>query len=158
MAQQTLLDPFEIWKNLYDKTESKWNEVLHETMEKEAFSEWLGQVQNAYLQYQKFVQTTTDKYLKQMNLPTREEISNVASLIISLEEKVEDLDQKFEDQLSENTSMIEINKLKSSIAKLDKKIDNLLKAVQVVELSASSAVEPSKKASAQEDGKKNINA
>ncbi|MDP4106870.1 MAG: poly(R)-hydroxyalkanoic acid synthase subunit PhaE, partial [Bacillota bacterium] len=81
MAEQ-FLDPFAVWKNMYDKTEAKWNEVLHETMQKEGFSEWLGQVQNAYLQYQQLVQKSTDNYLKQVNIPTRDEISNVASLII----------------------------------------------------------------------------
>ncbi len=130
MTQQTFLDPFAIWKSMYEKTESKLNEVLHETMQKEAFSEWMGQVQNAYLQYQKFVQTTSDNYLKQVNIPTRSEVSNVASLIINLEEKVDGLDQKIEEELLVNSASSEISKLKSSIAKLDKKIDSLLKVVQ----------------------------
>lgn len=130
MAEQ-FLDPFAVWKNMYDKTEAKWNEVLHETMQKEGFSEWLGQVQNAYLQYQQLVQKSTDNYLKQVNIPTRDEISNVASLIINLEEKVENLDQKIEDELLANSASSEINKLKTSITKLDKKLDSILKAVQI---------------------------
>ncbi|MDP4107353.1 MAG: poly(R)-hydroxyalkanoic acid synthase subunit PhaE, partial [Bacillota bacterium] len=95
------------------------------------FSEWLGQVQNAYLQYQQLVQKSTDNYLKQVNIPTRDEISNVASLIINLEEKVENLDQKIEDELLANSASSEINKLKTSITKLDKKLDSILKAVQI---------------------------
>lgn len=130
MTQKTKLDPFAVWKGIYEKTEEKWNDVIHETMQKEAFSEWMGQVQNGYLQYQSAVQNTTDAYLKQVNMPTRDEISNVASLIINLEEKVENLDQKIEDELLVNNSQSEINKLKASIAKLDKKIDTLLKVVQ----------------------------
>ncbi|NMD70448.1 polyhydroxyalkanoate biosynthesis repressor PhaR [Bacillus sp. DNRA2] len=133
MTQNKFLDPFAIWKGLYDQTESKVNEVLHETMQKEAFSEWMGQVQNGYLQYQQFVQNSTEGYLKQVNVPTREEISSIASLIINLEEKVEDLDQKIEEELLTNSAASEINKLKSSIAKLDKKIDTLLKAIQVTD-------------------------
>lgn len=145
LAQQ-FLDPFAVWKSVYDKTEAKWNEVLHETMQKEAFSEWLGQVQNAYLQYQQIVQKTTDNYLKQVNLPTRDEISNVASLIINLEEKVENLDQKIEDELLENSASAEINKLKTSISKLDKKLDSILKAVQIpFETVPSSPAEDNKK-------------
>ena len=145
MAQQ-FLDPFAVWKSMYDKTEAKWNEVLHETMQKESFSEWLGQVQNAYLQYQQVVQKTTDSYLKQVNLPTRDEISNVASLIINLEEKVENLDQKIEDELLGSSANAEINKLKSSINKLDKKLDSILKAVQIpFETVPSSPAEDNKK-------------
>lgn len=137
MSQQPVMDPFAIWKNVYEQTETKWNEVIHETMQKEAFSEWMGQVQNAYLQYQQAVQNTTDTYLKQVNMPTREDIANVASLVINLEEKVENLDQKLEnleDERTSNSSSTEINRLKSSIARLDKKIETILKAVQQLEV------------------------
>mgnify|MGYP000913099512 CR=1 FL=1 len=137
MSQQPVMDPFAIWKNVYEQTETKWNEVIHETMQKEAFSEWMGQVQNAYLQYQQALQNTTDTYLKQVNMPTREDIANVASLVINLEEKVENLDQKLEnleDERTNNPSSTEINRLKSSIARLDKKIETILKAVQQLEV------------------------
>lgn len=133
MTQKNFLDPFQVWKSMYDQTESKMNEVIHETMQKEGFSEWMGQVQNGYLQYQQMVQKTTEGYLKQANMPTRDEISSIASLIINLEEKVEDLDEKIEEELLTNSAASEINKLKASISKLDKKIDTLLKAIQVTE-------------------------
>jgi polyhydroxyalkanoic acid synthase PhaR subunit len=159
LTQQTFLDPFAIWKSMYEKTESKLNEVLHETMQKEAFSEWMGQVQNSYLQYQKFVQTSADNYLKQVNLPTRSEVSNVASLIINLEEKVDGLDQKIEEELLVNSSSSEISKLKSSIAKLDKKIDSLLKVVQQpVESAPAAAPQVTVPASKAEENKKSPNA
>ena len=119
-----------------NKQETKWNEVIHETMQKEAFSEWMGQVQNAYLQYQQAVQNTTDSYLKQVNMPTREDIANVASLVINLEEKVENLDQKLEkleDESVSNPTSTEINRLKSSIARLDKKVESILRVVQQLE-------------------------
>lgn len=130
MTQQTLLDPFSLWKNLYEKTEANLNEILNETLQKESFAEYLGHVQSTFLQYQQFIQTTTDKYLKQMNMPTREEISNIASLIINVEDKVENLDQKVEDELLSNPLSAEINKLKTNVAKIDKKMDQILKALQ----------------------------
>ncbi|KAB7707178.1 polyhydroxyalkanoate biosynthesis repressor PhaR [Bacillus aerolatus] len=130
MTQETTLDPFALWKNMYEKTEANLNDVIHETLQKEAFSEWLGNYQNAFLQYQSFVQKTTENYLKQINMPTREEISSVASLIINVEEKIENLDQKVEDELLTNPSTAEINKLKVSVSKLDKKMDQILKLLQ----------------------------
>lgn len=160
MTQQSFLDPFAIWKNMYEKTESKLNEVIHETMQKESFSEWMGQIQNAYLQYQKLVQTSADNYLKQVNLPTRDEISSIASLIINLEEKVENLDQKIEDELLVNSSSSEMNKLKTSISRLDKKMDSILKAVQqpIEPASVSSYAAAPAPASKPEENKKNPNA
>lgn len=132
LAQQTLLDPFTLWKSIYEKTEANLNETIHETLQKEAFSEYLGQVQSSYLQYQQFIQNSTDNYLKQINMPTREEISNIASLIIHVEEKVDNIEQKLEDEPLTNPSASEINKLKTSISKLDKKMDQLIKALNKV--------------------------
>ncbi|WP_338750671.1 poly(R)-hydroxyalkanoic acid synthase subunit PhaE [Bacillus sp. FJAT-52991] len=141
MTQQTLPDPFTVWKSFYEKTEASWNDILHETMQQEAYSEWMGQTQSAYLQFQELIQKTTEAYLKQINMPTREEISSVASLIINLEEKVEDLDQKVEDELLNSPALAEITKLKTTVIRLDKKMDRILKALQQVE-EAASAPEP----------------
>lgn len=133
MAEKTTMDPFSMWKSLYDKTEGNLNEVLNETLKTEAFSEWLGQVQSGYLQYQELVQNSTDVYLKQINMPTREEISSIASLVIQVEEKVENLDQKIDDELLNNPVAAEITKLKTSISKLDRKMDQILKIVKTVQ-------------------------
>ncbi|MGM7636394.1 poly(R)-hydroxyalkanoic acid synthase subunit PhaE [Bacillus sp. Hm123] len=144
MTQQTLPDPFTVWKSFYEKTEASWNDVLHETMQQEAYAEWMGQTQNAYLQFQELIQKTTDAYLKQMNMPTREEISSVASLIINVEEKVEELDQKVEDELLNSPTLAEISKLKTTVARLDKKMDRVLKALQQVEEAATAPEQPEK--------------
>lgn len=128
MTQQTLLDPFALWMNMYQKAEENLSETFNAALQREEFSEFLGNVQSSYLQYQKLVQTTTDTYLKHINMPTREEISNIASLIINVEEKVDSLDQRVEDELLTNSS--EIGKLKTYISKLDKKMDQILKFME----------------------------
>ncbi|MGM9928542.1 MAG: poly(R)-hydroxyalkanoic acid synthase subunit PhaE [Bacillus sp. (in: firmicutes)] len=139
MSEKTTLDPFKIWKSMYDKTEAGLSDVLNETLKTEAFSEWLGQVQSGYLQYQKFIQNTTDEYLRQINVPTREEISNIATLIINVEEKLESLDEKFDEEISNETASLEIGKLKTSIARLDKKMDQILKSIEQIQIIATPA-------------------
>ncbi|MEH6940552.1 poly(R)-hydroxyalkanoic acid synthase subunit PhaE [Bacillus sp. JJ722] len=142
MAEKTTMDPFSLWKSLYDKTEGNLSEVINETLKTEAFSEWLGQVQSGYLQYQELVQNSTDVYLKQINMPTREEISSIASLVIQVEEKVESLDQKIDDELLNNPVAAEIAKLKTSISKLDRKMDQILKVVKTAQLEQEKEVDP----------------
>lgn len=134
MTEKKMLDPFMVWKDLYDKTEENVTQVLHETLKTEAFSEWLGQVQSGYLQYQQFVQKTTDEYLKQMNMPTRDEISNIASLIINVEEKVDTLEEKIEDERLNVELSNEMSKIKGNISKLDKKLDQILIMMQESQL------------------------
>lgn len=125
---QNLFDPFGMWKDMYDKAEPNLSEAIHETIQKEEFAEWLGQLQSGFLQYQKMIQNTTDAYLKQSNIPTREEVSNIASLIINLEEKVDSLEEQLEDKTMSNQVSSEISKLKTSISKLDKKVDQAIKS------------------------------
>ena len=134
MTEKKMLDPFMVWKDLYDKTEENVTQVLHETLKTEAFSEWLGQVQSGYLQYQQFVQKTTDEYLKQMNMPTRDEISSIASLIINVEEKVDTLEEKIEDERLNVELSNEMSKIKGNISKLDKKLDQILIMMQESQL------------------------
>lgn len=145
MAQETILDPFKLWKAMYDKAETNFNEIVNEIIHKEAFAEWLGQVQLGYLQYQELIQNTTDTYLKQINVPTREEISNIASLVINVEEKVETLQEKIEDEILDKDKSVsaEIAKLKTNISKLDKKMDQILNYFKQMEEAANKAHAPS---------------
>lgn len=130
MTEEKMFNPFLLWKSMYETTESNLSKVIDDTLGKEEYAEFLGNVQNEYLQYQKWIQSTTDTYLTQMNIPTRDEISSMASLIINLEEKVENLNETIEeDQLNQSVTS-EISKIKTNISKLDKKLNQILKALE----------------------------
>ncbi|MER2061082.1 MAG: polyhydroxyalkanoate biosynthesis repressor PhaR, partial [Niallia sp.] len=80
MTQKIPFEPLKMWKDMYEHTEKSWNDAIQETLGKEAFSEGLGQIQSSYLQYHEIFSNLTEVYLKQANIPTRDEIANVASL------------------------------------------------------------------------------
>ncbi|SES38753.1 polyhydroxyalkanoate biosynthesis repressor PhaR [Psychrobacillus sp. OK032] len=132
MTQTTSFDAFTMWKNVYEKTESTWRDAIQDTLGKESFAESLGQIQSQYLQYQGFLNKITESYLKQANMPSRDEIANIASLVINVESKMDDL----EDQMDVNKfdTSKEIEQLKKGLNNLDKKLD------KVIELLANSLV------------------
>jgi polyhydroxyalkanoic acid synthase PhaR subunit len=134
VSKQNPFDPFAMWKNLYDKTESQWSKAFDESMRKEDFSEWMGQFLNMYLQYQDMVKQSTEKYLSQANVPSRADLSNLASLIVNLEAKVDNLEEMIEEDLSHQISSLnegqEINRLKSDINDINKKLDQVLEFIQ----------------------------
>ena len=127
MTQKISFEPFTMWKDMYEHTEKAWSDVIQDTLGKESFSEGLGQIQSSYLQYQEMINNLTEAYFKQANIPTPDEIANVAALVINLEEKIDTID----DQLYENseTSSKEIGQLKRTISKLEKKFDKILEAI-----------------------------
>lgn len=128
MNQATALDPFNFWKDIYEKTESTWRGTIQDTLGTEQFAQGLGQVQNQYLQYQELVKTLTESYLKQANIPSIEEIAKVASMIVNVDTKIDDLDDLIYQQ-KEKTS-IEIVQLKQDISNLEKKLDQLLEILK----------------------------
>lgn len=124
MTQTTSFDVFTMWKNVYEKTESTWRDAIQDTLGKESFAESLGQIQSQYLQYQGIVNKMTESYLKQVNLPSRDEIANVASLIINVESKVDDLEDQMDAHKADTSR--EIDQLKKAVTNLDKKLDRVL--------------------------------
>ena len=127
MTQKIPFEPFTIWKDMYEQSEKAWSDVIQDTLGKESFSESLGQIQSNYLQYHEIISNLLDAYFKQVNIPTRSEVANVASLVINLEDKVDNID----DQLYENGESVtkEINQLKRAIGNLEKKFDKVLEAI-----------------------------
>jgi polyhydroxyalkanoic acid synthase PhaR subunit len=132
LSQTLPLDPFKMWKSIYEQTEANWNDVIQESLKKESFSEGMGETLNYYLQYQELAKGTTESYLKQMNMPTRGELADVASLVINLEGKVDDLEDKFDDELSKLDASKEISQLRRAFTNLERKLDKVLEAVEVL--------------------------
>lgn len=129
MPQSKLMDPFAIWKDMYEKTEETWSDILIESMKDEAFSQGLGQTLNNHLQSTEIVSGMADAYLKQLNMPTRDEIASLATLVINLEEKVDDLQDNIEDEFSQDQTSVDVGNLKDSVSKLDLKLSQILEII-----------------------------
>ena len=130
MTRKVPFEPFTMWKEMYGHTETVWNDVIQDTLGKESFSEGLGQIQSSYLQYQEMINNLTEAYFKQANIPTPEEIANVAALVINLEEKIDTIDDQFYDN-SEAVSK-ELSQLKQTVSNLENKLDQILEAISTL--------------------------
>src|SRR5437016_14569604 len=89
-------DPFELWRQIYDTNERAWNAVLERTVNNPAFAESSGKILETFLAAQKTVRDNMRSYLEQINLPTREDIARLGELIVALEEKVDQLDDRLD--------------------------------------------------------------
>jgi polyhydroxyalkanoic acid synthase PhaR subunit len=87
-------DPFELWRQIYETNERAWNTILERTVSSPAFAESSGKFLETFLSAQKTVRDNMRTYLEQVNLPTREDVSRLGELIVSLEEKVDQLDDR----------------------------------------------------------------
>src|ERR671933_960054 len=89
-------DPFELWRQIYETNERAWNTVLERTVSNPAFAESSGKLLRRHVSAQKTVRDNMRSYLEQINLPTREDIARLGELIVALEEKVDQLDDRLE--------------------------------------------------------------
>src|SRR5438270_5828042 len=87
-------DPFELWRQIYETNERAWNAVLERTVNNPAFAESSGKILETFLSAQKTVRDNMRQYLEGINLPTREDIARLGELIVALEEKVDQLDDR----------------------------------------------------------------
>jgi polyhydroxyalkanoic acid synthase PhaR subunit len=131
MAQKVSFEPFTIWKDMYEQTEKTWHDIIQNTLGTESFSEGLGQIQSSYLQLHEMFSEAAETYFKQANIPTPDEIANVASLVINLEEKVDTIDDQLFQSSQANTT--ELSSIKNAIANLDRKFDVLVTSLEAID-------------------------
>jgi len=89
-------DPFELWRQIYDANERAWNETIERAMAQPGFAEQSGKMMETFLAGQKATREGMRTWLEAINVPTREDIARLGELIIGLEEKVDQLDDRLE--------------------------------------------------------------
>ena len=89
-------DPFEVWRELYDANERAWNAALEQAMGSPEFGESSGKLLETMLAAQKLVRDNMRTYLETMNVPTREDIARLGELVVGLEEKIDQLADRFD--------------------------------------------------------------
>lgn len=130
LSNQKTLDPFSFWKDYYRNVESYLGEAIDEKMRTDEFSEWMGNILDVNLLYKQMADKTTKQYLEQMNLPSRDDLANLSSLIVNLDTKVDDLEEKVEEnidaQISQAVVKKELTQLKKDVKDIGTKLDEVL--------------------------------
>ena len=88
-------DPFELWKQIYEANERAWNGALEQAMATPAFAESQGKFMEALLNGQQTLRQQMRAYQEALNVPTREDIARLGELIVGLEEKIDQLGDRF---------------------------------------------------------------
>ena len=87
-------DPFEMWRKFYDANETAWTKAAQETTSSEAFAEMQGRMLETFLAFQKGARDAMNTQLATLNLPSRDDVARLGELILGLEEKIDQLDDR----------------------------------------------------------------
>jgi polyhydroxyalkanoic acid synthase PhaR subunit len=138
-------DPFQFWRDLYaqsyGQSESAWGKTLEQGMGTEAFASMIGQSLDAYATFHKTLRESLNRYLETMNVPTHDDFGRIGAQIVSLERKVDALDEKLDDiqdRLAARDRLLEdllkrleqqdgkLNELSDSLELRDRKVEDML--------------------------------
>jgi len=124
-------DPLTLMRQWYDASSEAWAKAAGDLVGNEAVLEVGSQLVDSYASFQKTFSRASEQYYHGLQLPTRSDIARVAGLVVALEEKVDRIDEAFEDfeygyakpATAENAAVLE-----ERLTHTDGKLDELIQA------------------------------
>jgi len=120
------LNFYDMWKDFYSQS----SKLFDEKFGNDYPSQGMGQLLEMNLQFKKMIDESTLKYLEFMNVPSRNDIANISSLIVNVDAKVDDLEEKLEEKLENSEDQVsfksELSNVKKDMKNLDNKLNQIL--------------------------------
>lgn len=127
------LNFYDMWKDFYSQS----SKFFDENVSKDFPSQGMGQLLEMNLQFKKILDESTLRYLEFMNVPTRNDIANISSLIVNVDAKVDDIEEILEEKLDSNEGQdsykTELSNLKKDMKSLDNKLNQILSLIKAPE-------------------------
>lgn len=127
----------EMWKEMYFKNEAAMSDAFREFISTQTFVGFINQALEQNLSYEKILRQSIDKYMEMSPVPSKKDISRVAELVISLEEKIDEMEYQFSQTMATMTDILgkmvdsqakvkeEVNALGEHLNKVEKKMDTI---------------------------------
>lgn len=116
---------YETWKDFYFQSSNTFDEKVKEDFP----TQGVGQVLEMNLLFKKMLDEMTENYLESVNIPTRNDLASISSLIINVDSKVDDLEELVEGLASTQPSQSlqkELTDVKKDVKNLDQKLNEIL--------------------------------
>lgn len=96
-----MFNPYKFWKNVYFTGEDSLASITRKAVETNMFANGVDFVLNSYLQYLRMQKEYTTQITNHMPFASRWDMARVAKLVISLENKVDRIEDGLFDELAE---------------------------------------------------------
>ena len=132
----TPADPYTFFKQWYEASSETWSKVVGDIIGEEKFVENASQIMESYTSHYMVTRRANEDYFRNLQLPTRSDLVRVAEIIIALEEKVDRIDEAFDDikdgssQLATRDSLTD---LEVRLGRVEKKLDTLSSVLEKLE-------------------------
>ena len=126
-------DPLEFAVQWYNATSGPFSEFVQDALEEERFLEPASQWLQSYASFYKVFRERSEEYLKSLQVPVRSDITRVAGLVVALEDKVDRLEEAFEEfeyGYAKPATAEEVGELEKRLDRVEGKLDRLLAALE----------------------------
>lgn len=129
-TQSTFPDPFTVFKQWYEATSGIWSRLADDVVANQEILRASSDFLDSYARLYRALRTGNEEYWHNLQLPTRSDIARVADLVVSLEEKVDSIDDALDD-LSEQVKMDDGRvAIEKRIDRLEQRLEHVAKEQQ----------------------------
>ncbi|MDD2620732.1 MAG: hypothetical protein PHC92_08720 [Syntrophomonadaceae bacterium] len=96
-----MFNPYTFWKKYYFSGEDTLSAVTRKSVETSAFANGVDVILNAYLQYLRMNKEITSSLTDKMPFASKHDMARVAKLVITLENKIDRLEDSLFDEIEE---------------------------------------------------------
>src|SRR5690348_10788056 len=89
-------DPIAMWKKMVESNEQNWTKFMAQMVATPEFAAGLGRTASSQASMREAVRRSAQAYLEAANMPSREDLARIASQIVALDAKVDDLADRLE--------------------------------------------------------------
>jgi polyhydroxyalkanoic acid synthase PhaR subunit len=133
-------DPLQFATRWYNATSGPFSDFIGDLIEREEMLDTSSHLLQHYASFYKVFRRNSEEYLKSLQIPVRSDVTRVAGLVVALEDKVDRLEEAFEDfeygyaapATAESVGNVEnrLANLESRLEGVEGKIDQLLAALE----------------------------
>ena len=126
-------DPFTFFQKWYEATSETWAKVVDDLISSEKFIESASPFLEVYANFVKTLRHANEEYFSNLRLPTRSDLARVAGLVITLEEKVdkiEDTVENLEEGYAQVATGEAVRALEGRLGQVESKLDTFSAALE----------------------------
>jgi len=126
-------DPLEFAVQWYNATSGPFSEFVQDVIEREEFLDPTSRWLESYASFYKVFKHRSEEYLKILQLPVRSDITRVAGLVVALEDKVDRLEEAFEEfeyGYAKPATAEELGEVEKRLDRVEGKLDRLLAVLE----------------------------
>ncbi|MFL5700089.1 MAG: hypothetical protein ACJ797_23665 [Ktedonobacteraceae bacterium] len=128
-------DPFTFFQKWYEATSETWAKVVDDMLSSEKFIESASPFIEIYSNFVKTLHRANEEYFSNLQLPTRSDLARVAGLVVAMDEKVDKLEDAFEnleDERSQESPLLRATNeaIGGRLGKVENKLNTLSTALE----------------------------